>query len=226
MKISVHSLYHSNINPLLVESHKKVHEHFDIPVIYENANVRHGLWMDNIIRNTNSDIFVFCDIDCVPIHAQAFERGISYVTEKDSFIGPAQASNHIHPKSHIFASPAYFFITKTCYEKIGSPTFAETQRSDVAEEVSYVSEEKGNRYRCWYPDHFDASPLEGIWRLSNYGYYGIGTVFGGNFYHLFQSRFNANVDLFAKRCQQIIDNKFVKDTAYDSLGEFTGRVVP
>lgn len=226
MKISVNTLFGSNINPLLIENHKKVHGHFGIDVNYYGINVRHGIWMDHIIRNTDSDIFVFSDIDCVPLTKEAFERGIAYVKAKDSFIGPAQASNHIGTKSHVFAAPAYFFITKTCYERIGSPTFAETPRSDVAEEVSYKAEENGNRYRCWYPNFFDGVPVEGVWRLSNYGYYGIGTVFGNSFYHLYQSRFDKNVELFQKRCEEIVNGTFTTKGMYDSLDEFSGRVVP
>jgi hypothetical protein len=213
------------MNERIVNSHSSVMKHFDIDVQYTHANVRHGLWMDHVILSQDSDVFVFSDIDCVPLNREVYDKAIEYVSKHDTFIGPGQASNHIHPKSHVFASPAFFFITKSCYERLGNPTFAETQRSDVAEEVSYVAEEKGQRYRCWYPTLFDDVPVEGVWRLSNYGFYGIGTIFGTSVYHLYQSRFNKNVELFERRCSQIVNNSFDKSGMMNTLDTYEGRVV-
>jgi hypothetical protein len=219
MKVSVHSLYFPNINPTVVECHKKVYQKFEIPVQYTAMNrppIRqipcdHGIWMDETIKNNDSDVFVFTDIDCVPLTRDIFMEGLKYVIQNDSFIGTAQASNHIHPRSHVFASPAFFFITKNCHNKMGSPSFKETNRSDVAQEVSYIAEERGINYRCWYPTKFDGVPMSGLWKLSNYGTYGIGTLFADKIYHLYESRFNANVDLFQKRCDQILSDNFITD---------------
>jgi hypothetical protein len=220
MKVSVHSLYFPNINPTVVEYHKKIYEKFEIPVQYTVMNrppIRqipcdHGIWMDEIISKYDSDIFVFVDVDCVPLNRAAFDSGLSYVIQNNSFIGTAQASNHIPPRSHIFASPAFFFISKDCHIRMGSPSFKETQRSDVAQEVSYVAEEKNINYKCWYPTKFDGKPMSGLWKLSNYGIYGIGTLFADKIYHLYESRFNANVDLFKKRCEQILSDNFDSST--------------
>jgi hypothetical protein len=220
MKISVHSLYWNNIDEKIINSHINVTKHFDINVNYTSANIKHGFWMENIILNQNSDIFCFFDVDCVPMNRDIYDKAIQYVAEYDSFIGPAQVSNHIYPKSHIFASPAFFFITKSCYEKLNCPTFVETNRSDVGEEVSYTAEENNKQYRCWYPTMFDSTPVEGIWKLSSYGFYGIGTIFGDSIYHLYQSRFNKNVDLFEKRCSQIINNNFDKSNMMNSLNNY------
>jgi hypothetical protein len=105
------------------------------------------------------------------------------------------------------------------------PSFSENSRSDVAEEVSYVAEAKGKRYRCLYPTRFDGIPLEGVWRLSNYGFFGIGTLFADKIYHLYQGRFNKNVELFCRRCDQIVEGKFDMSGMHDSLSEFRGNVV-
>ena len=68
-----------------------------------------------------------------------------------------------------------------------------------------------------YPTHFERSPIEGLWALSNYGYYGIGTHFVGGIYHLYQGRYNTNIELFEKRCQDVIDGTFTTDGMHNSL---------
>lgn len=226
MKISVNTLHWDNVDTRILESHKMVMKHFDIPVEYHNMNIEHGLWMNAVCRNTDADVYVFFDIDCVPLNREVYDEALNYITENDSFFGNAQVSNHIHPKTHVFAAPSFFAITKSCYEFLGKPTFYPTIRSDVAEEVSHVAEEMGKRYRCLYPTKFDGVPKkDGVWRLSNYGYYGIGTVYENKTYHLFESRWGDHIELFQKRCQQIVDGQFNMDGMYDSLEEFYGHKV-
>jgi hypothetical protein len=78
----------------------------------------------------------------------------------------------------------------------------------VAENISYLAEKTGIRYRTLYPTYFERVPREGIWPLSSYGYYGIGTVFHNSVYHLFQSRMAENIELFVKRCDEVLQNTF------------------
>ena len=225
MNISIHTLSFTNSNPDLINYHKKIYDKFEIPVNYTIANVRHGHFMDHMIRTIDSDVFLFIDSDCVILDRSIIDDCLEYVSKNDSFIGPAQATNHIPPKSHIFAAPAFLMITKSCYQKLGSPSFLETSRSDCAEELSYIAEEKAKRYRCIYPTMFDTIPLEGVWRLGNYGYYGIGTLFGDRIYHLYQGRVGVNVELFKKRCNQILEGNFDKSEMHSFMKEFNGKVV-
>jgi hypothetical protein len=217
MDIVVNALYWDSIDSRIVNSHIKVMETFNIPIKYNCTNMRHGLWMDIIMENVSADIYVFFDIDCVPISKDAYYEAINYVKRKKTFIGNAQVSNHIEPKKHIFAAPSFFAISRECYDYLNKPSFLETHRSDVAEELSYVADEKGIEYKCLYPTKFDRiSQTDGVWNLSNYGCYGIGTVFENKFYHLFQSRLSSNVDLFEKRCNEIIFGNFNTHSMYDS----------
>ena len=57
-----------------------------------------------------------------------------------------------------------------------------------------------------------------IARLSEY--------YENNIYHLFESRWNDHIDLFEKRCNQIIDGNFDTNGMYNSLEEFYGKKVP
>lgn len=208
MKISLHTLYWDN-GARLVEAQKKVMNHFNIDITYHNLNgASHGQWMNWIADNDDSDVIGFIDNDCVPTNREILKQCITYAYKNESFISGAQATNHIKPCSHIFTAPCFFIISKKCYEKLGRPTFSETPRSDVCEEICYIAEDAGIKYRALYPTHFERPSIEGLWALSNYGYYGIGTHFIGGIYHLYQGRYQKNVELFEQRCQEIIDGTF------------------
>jgi hypothetical protein len=225
MKAEIHSLHWNNVDQRLVQAQKTVLDKFGLSINYTKGNYPHGAWMDHVCRNSDADVLVFFDADCVPLDREIVDESIAYAIKNDSFVGLAQASNHIPPFSHVFAAPSFFVITRSCYEKLGSPSFSETRRSDVAQELSYIAEEKRKRYRCLYPTKFDGVPVEGVWRLSNYGLYGIGTLFANRVYHLYQGRFNHNVDLFCRRCEQIVQGNFDVTEMHDSLKEFDGKVV-
>lgn len=226
MNISFHTLYWDNAGAL-IDSHKKVMDYFKIPINYDNIDkCPHGLWMDEVMKQVNSDIKVFFDSDCVPINTDIINNAIEYVRKNDSFIGIAQASNHIPPKSHIYAAPAFYVISQNCYNRIGT-SFIETQRSDVGEEISYNAERIGQRYRVLYPTHFEREPIEGVWRLGNYGVYGVGTVFANSLYHLYQGRMGSNLELFAQRCNDIIDGTFSTSGMFSATTfDYDGRIVP
>lgn len=226
MNVSYYTLHWDNVDSRILESHKKVMSHFNIPIQYMDMNIDHGTWMTSIIRNTISDVYVFFDIDCVPLSKEVVDYSINYAIENNSMIGAAQVSNHIPPFTHVFVAPCFFVISRSCYEELGKPSFYPTMRSDVAEEVSYVAEERGKRYKCFYPIKFDGVPKkDGVWRLSNYGYYGIGTLYDNKIYHLFESRWGDHIELFQKRCNQIIEGNFDTSTMYDSKEEFYGKKV-
>ena len=216
MKIAVNSLHWDNLDPRMTAGHKKVYEHFGIPVAYTHQNFDHGEWMTHICKNVAADIFVFVDADCVPICDKVFQEGIDYCVKTGGFVGPAQASNHFgHPvPSHVFASPAFFMIPKQTYMKLRSPSFSVIQgRSDAAQELSRKADDVGIPYRCWHPTKYEhdlktQNPL-GYDTLGNYGRYGIGTVFGDNkIYHLYEGRKGKNVDRFEQRCTEIVQGNF------------------
>ena len=73
------------------------------------------------------------------------------------------------------------------------------------------------------PTYFYQEPEEGLWPLSNLGYYGIGTVFDDSIFHLYQSRMAQNIELFVSVCNQVIDSSFstsnfTKSTTFNYSG--------
>ena len=224
MKIEVHSLHWDNVNAHMLDAHKQVMHHANIPINYHHLNgVNHGRWMEAVIKQSQSDVIVFFEPDCIPLNSN-FHEYVRYAHRNKTFVGIAQVSNHIPPKSHIYAAPGFYCISKEAYARLGSPSFTETRRSDTAEEISYLAEEVGLRYRALMPTYFHQEPEEGLWPLSNLGYYGIGTVFDDSIFHLYQSRMAQNVDLFVNVCKMVIEGtfsteSFVKATTFNYMGK-------
>lgn len=200
----------------IVDSHKKVMRHFGIEVMYHAKNQSHFDWMDEITHISKADIIGFIDIDCVPINPLVVDMFIKYAATNNSFIGPAQVSNHIAPATHIFAAPSFLFISTDCYERLGRPSFSYNYRSDAAEEISHVAESMCMNFKTIYPTKFEEISQAGIWRLGSYGCYGIGTVYDDLIYHLYESRICLphNITRFQNRCDQIIDSSFSSEDFY------------
>lgn len=225
VKVSLNTLYYPNSNPNFINAAKSVHDHFGLKVNYWEHQVRHGYWMDEVIRSTDADVVGFLDIDCIPLTKDAVSELVKFVVKNKSIAGCAQATNHIAPMTHVFVAPCCFFIWKPLYEALGRVSFMETNRSDVCEELCYVAESNGVRMKAHYPSFFEREPEEGVWRLGNYGLYGVGTTFANKFYHLYQSRFQSNVDLFIERCSQVVNGTFTTDGMYECTDfSFKGRI--
>lgn len=208
MKIEFNSLHWDNVDQRMLSSHKSVMDHFGIPVNYYGLNKHHGQWMNEVLGNSVSDVVVIIEPDCIPLDKDKMLEYVRYATKNNTFVGIAQVSNHIPPKSHIYAAPAFYVMPTSVYTQLGQPSLLETRRSDVGEELCYHAESLGLRYRALMPTCFEKPSSEGIWNLGCVAHYGIGTVFDNTIYHLYQSRLAQNVDLFVERCQQVIDGSF------------------
>jgi len=224
MKVTVHTLKWTDNNPLILENHKKVLDHFQIPVNYTEENIHHGLWMDRVLNTFDSDIFVFMDSDCVPLTREAVDEAINHCAN-GYLVGNAQVTNCIKAKHDLFCAPSFVVISKQYYEEIGKPSAVNNHRSDVAQELTRGAVEKEKRIKMYFPTSFQGIPRGGIWRLGGYGYYGIGTVYDNKMYHLYQTRFVKNVDLFVETCGHILNGKLDQiDRQYDSRAEWMGKL--
>ena len=205
--VEFHSFHWDNFSPEILKAHSSVMHYLDIPIQYTQKNIPHGQWLDDVMKQAASDVIVIIEPDLIPLNRKIIDDAIQYVLKNDTFLGCAQVSNHIGTASHIFASPAFFVITRSCYEKLGAPSFMPNKQGDVAEALAFAAEAKGIRYRTLFPTRYEKAPAEGCWPLASYGYYGIGTVFEDQIYHLFQSRTAENIELFVKRCNELIQGQ-------------------
>lgn len=206
--VELHSLHWENFNPRMLEAHQRVMKHFGIPLIYHRRTIEHDLWLDQTAKASTADVLGFIEPDAIPLNSQAVPKAIEFVRRYDTLLGCAQVSNQFYPPTHIYAAPSFFFITRSCYERLGKPSFRVNARSDAGEEVSYAAECRGLRYRTLFPTHYEREPDVGVWPLGNYGWFGVGTVFDGQVYHLFQGRLEANWQLFEKRCDEVVAGTF------------------
>jgi glycosyltransferase involved in cell wall biosynthesis len=207
-----HTLYYPKTSEKMVNSHKKVMNHFNIPINYTSERVNHGIWMNRVLDSSKSDFVCFFDADCIPIKGEEIQKSIEKAVKLQSFIGIAQASNHKKGfENHIFAAPGFLIIKREIYEQFKKPNMMGTHRSDAAQELSHIADENNIEYGLIYPTHYEKGPQENEgkpWRLGNYGYFGIGTVYGNVCYHLYQGRLEQNINLFEKRCEEIINAEF------------------
>jgi hypothetical protein len=225
MKLSINVLHSPSSRPDFISAARSVHAYFGLPITYWNVDARHPLWMDHVINVVDADIVGFLDIDCIPLCKDAVPELVRFVAANKSIAGVVQATNHIAPMTHIYIAPSCFFIWKPLWIALGRPSFVETYRSDVCQELCLIAESNGVRMKGIYPTHFEREPVEGVWRLHNYGLYGIGTTYHNRFYHLYQSRFNANIDLFIQRCQDVLRGEFSTSNMHSSLDfDFKGRI--
>ena len=222
-----HTLAWPNVDLEIIEAQQAVFDRFSIEVNRAREKISHGRWIDATLTASTADIVGFFDADCVPCNGEIVGRCVDFVEKEGSFVGLAQVSNHIGDRNHIFAAPAFFLIRRLCWEEMGRPTFEAIKRTrlrfggpngiyvrrraDVAENVSYAAERLRIPYRALYPTHFESDPPGSIWHLANYGRYGVGTTYAGGIYHLYNSRFNDNVELFVRRCRDIVAGRFSTD---------------
>ncbi len=178
------------------------------------------LYPDDVINygvkelfNQGFDNVLILDIDCIPLNLNALD----YIFEqmnKGILIGNSQRSHYIENDSHIFIGSSCLGLNKEVFYKLGSPNFAPTKRGDIAEELTYLAEERNVPIEFFEPEHYEASPygapeweLDGVMKP-----YGIGTTFCRRtdkvsmFYHLFESRHNLHVDKFINKCKSVLES--------------------
>ena len=205
MKIQIHTLIWPNSNLRLLKLHKEVFNHYNISVNYTIEKIDHGKWMNSIINTKDCDGVIFCDIDCIPLNKECIFETFKFI-EKNYLIGPAQVTNCIKAKHDYFCAPSFLGISKKYYESIDSPSFENNSSCDIAQQITRNAVKKEKKIKMWFPTSFQSVPSGGIWRCSGYGYYGIGTIFSDKIYHLFQSLFDKNIDLFENTVNHVLNN--------------------
>lgn len=230
------SFFMDNIDMKTIEYQKSVVEKFNkskYPHYIMKTNAPHGISIDyfwavngvplgafkdtNLEQQVDHDIVLILDIDAVPLHEDAIDY---YVAEALSgkLIGNAQRSNHIENNQHVFAAPSASAISRESFRKIGTPSAAETARSDVLEEYTWAAEANGVSVDLVMPLRYDKAPQRYAWEGNQPPYwaladgmpvYGMGTTYGRDgkdlFYHNFQIRLPGQQEVFWKKCEDILN---------------------
>lgn len=218
-----------NINPTMVELHRKVvdkfnkskHAHHSILTGISHGHSMDAAWAFNgvpmpafkqgqIEKKFDHDVLLFLDVDAVPLNDEAIDY---YITQayNGKLIGNIQRSNHIKNNQHVFAAPSAVALSVDTFMTIKRPSGVPTTRGDVGEEYTYAAEKSGIvNVELIMPLRFDEAPAEcPSWALKDgQPVYGRGTTFGmpdkEMFWHNFQSFHVGQLEKFEAKCNLLL----------------------
>lgn len=227
-KLIVYSPYGENVSTEVVQNQRNVIEQF-LPSkwIFEQQLVKgefnHGLVLDAFVDSCSDDDFIcLLDIDCIPLHSRALQILQSLVNKEDGkgLVGAVQRANHIENDKHLYVGPFCMAFTKAYYKEVGSPSFIETQRGDVGEELTYrwteragFTHQQGIHHRYADAIHFiwPSYCTHPMWDLVLGMKFGLGTTYGTAgygprlFYHSFNARDKQTQAAFISKCKEVVE---------------------
>lgn len=197
----VHSLHWRNVDATMLRAQASVFDHLGIPLCQDMRDgMGHGVWMDGILGQSGEGVAVFCDIDAVPLNAEAFDRLVA-AARAGGVAGLAQTSNHLAHPDHIYAGPMFLAVRRSVWRDLGAPSMAPSRAHDAGQLLSVKAEEAGVPVEVVLPN----SCLRPMWNLAGRRVFGVATFYGENdFFHLFQSRKKRNIRLFAEICADVV----------------------
>jgi hypothetical protein len=209
LKIGIYTAYFASLDPRFITYQKKVFDKFGIeinqilvePNLLNRGFNSHGTLLTELSRNEDVDYLIFFDADAIPLKSNFIDIILDRIYGKHAIIGIEQHSNRL-PNTTPYAGPACFAISKETYNILGQPAYNETTRSDVAEELSYISKEKNVEV-----NFFEFSNCEvPCWPLKDDVYFGIASVYEDLIFHNFESRNNSeHTNRFVKKCKEILN---------------------
>lgn len=203
----VYSIFMDNVAECVVQSQKAVVDRFLPPgCIFTQYKVstRHPEALQKCVDEVKEGIIIFLDIDAVPVSTRSFEYLIDHATE-GKLTGAIQRANHIRNDQHLYVGPFCMAFDVELYRKLGSPTFNETYRGDVGEELTYAWERRGYSLQFLYPSHI----VNPKWELGGGFKFGYGTTYSGMFYHTFCIRCQEQQDMFTNKCKELLERSIL-----------------
>lgn len=198
----VFSVYMNNISGDVVSYQKACVDKF-LPTgwVFSQrlVNKRHPEALQDCVNEVESGIVVFLDIDCIPLS----ERGFKYLAERASLgalCGAIQRANHINNNCHLYVGPFCMAFSIRDYRKNSSPSFNESSRGDVGEELTYSWERHNQSIQFLYPSNV----VEPKWNLGGNIKFGFGTTYQGMFFHSFCIRCAEQEQMFTSKCKQVL----------------------
>jgi hypothetical protein len=202
-RAAVVTVYQDNIPREVVSRHAEVVCRFLPPgceFVPRRAS-HHALGLDEYFHGElHHDAYLVLDIDCVPTASWVIpwmlENALAGV-----LIGAAQRANHLDNGAHLYAGPCAVAFSRETYKRIGRVSFRDTARGDVAEELTYACESFGIPVSLLWP----TSVAVLRWTLLPSVPFGLGTTYGGAFYHAFEISKGLTVGMFLEKCQEVLN---------------------
>jgi hypothetical protein len=201
-KILALSYYSDNLPTEVIINQKKVFDHFNLSINQVCSNEGHGNLMTRMVLENldNTDVFIFFDIDCIPLKRQCYDVILSRISD-DEICGIEQQCNSNSSVSHIYAGPACLAFRSNTIKKYNIPiNFVENHRSDVAQEFTYQCQEKNVKVNFLKLN--DSRNYK--WNLGSDRMFGNGSTFEGLVYHEYEIRNFQNIESFVNKCQEVI----------------------
>lgn len=204
--IKIFSCYQNNISSKIVDYQRKIFDLFNIDLIQEYTKLNHSDYLDFKINNTEFDIIIFFDIDCIPLKPNIVEYILEQLADNNSIIGVEQANQTIG-SDFVFAGPPCFGIKKDVFLKLGKPSFGYTNRGDTGAEFTHISREMGINVKLFNI----TSSQNKKWKCGKKRF-GNGTIYDDLLYHQFESRkysesleHSLNEYRFVIKCKEILE---------------------
>jgi predicted O-methyltransferase YrrM len=159
----------------------------------------HALGLDDYFRELRHDAYLVLDIDSIPLTPWAIPWAIQSA-RAGVVLGAAQRANHLNNGGHLYAGPCVLAFSRATFEKLGRPSFRATPRGDVGEELTYLCEEAEVPVSLLWPTQVTTPK----WPLRSGIEFGIGTTYGGAFYHAFEISKRHTVGLFLDKCREVL----------------------
>lgn len=201
MNFQIFSLYWDNVDPEIVAAQKAVFDAMGAQINQHRINgFRHGEWMDWVMaRQEATDVFLFIDIDCIPLSKDSLIAGVQKAAAGILF-GAEGAANHLDP-TKTYVGAWYAFVNRHIWHALGRPTALETERTDVAQLWAESWRDRGQPVEMIAPSACE----EPRWDLPGRPKaYGIGTTYGEHCYHLFVAR-EGTRGLFLEKCREVAE---------------------
>jgi hypothetical protein len=203
----VFSYANSNISNEVCDYQRAVFDRFNLSVDQIKVDVDHSVYghgdfLNEKARNSNSKYIIFFDVDCIPLTSNLYDIIINELEKEQCIIGIEQLCNS-NPHNHLYAGPACLAFPVSLYKELGCPSLIQNNRSDVAEELTWICEENNIKVK-----YFTAISSEiPKWKLTSERNFGIGTTYSYNhvdvLYHQFEIRMGC--DQFINKCKTILE---------------------
>jgi hypothetical protein len=205
------SFYMDNVVADVVQHQRAVLEKFvpaDFALVQKLSTRTHADALDDFVKNTEYDLIVVLDIDCVPLSASSVPT-LAMRAAQGELVGCVQRANHIDNHGHLYIGAFCMAFTRQLWEKLGRPSFQPTSRGDVGEELTYRCEEIHQPIHMIWPSSVEVA----LWDLTDKQKFGLNTEYDGSFLHAFGIRESANQRKFVDRCRDIMGTSLPIRTA-------------
>lgn len=201
-RAAVVSFYMGNITQDVVHAQAAAIRQFlpaGVDLVQLRTGFGHGRSIDLFLAFSDYDVVVLLDIDCIPIAADSLPTLIA-AAESGALVGAAQRANHLCNDNHVYAGPFLMALSRETYRRLGSPSFTETCRGDVAEELTYRAEAKHHPIRYLWPTSCEVPK----WHLQDDLHFGRNTIYDNAFLHAFEIRMPEQQQAFLATIDRVL----------------------